>query len=78
MYFNQISFDSFAGENTKIGALYLRANRICEQFAKWTLCITVGSFSVGVCFVAAAGVLFYFIRDGHVETKNLFLPWQLE
>lgn len=32
----------------------------------------------GTLFAVVAGVLFYSIRDGHVETENLFMPGKLK
>lgn len=36
----------------------------------------MGAFFVELCVAITASILFYYIRDGHVETENLFLQWQ--
>lgn len=75
LHFIQIQF---AGKTAKMALAYLRVNYFCERFIKWTLCAVPGLFSLGMYFLAAAGAVFYYSRDGRVETERLFLPLQLE
>lgn len=63
----------FADQTTPASIFYLRADRACEFFAKWTLTMLVASILATVFVPAAAGALYYYIIDGYVETTNLHL-----
>lgn len=64
----------FLVKTTPSVVLYLRANNSSERFIKLMIMTIAGGFTIAVLFLAAIGAAFYYIRDGHIETVNLYLP----
>lgn len=67
-------FQFLIDKHTPSAILYLKTNEFCENLMKWALIIQEGSFLIPALFFLVGGGLFYRIRDGHVETQNLYLP----
>lgn len=66
-------FRYFADISTPVALFYLRANKVCEIFIKWTTIFFAFSIIASMLTPVVAGILSYQIRDGHVEAKNLYL-----
>lgn len=63
----------FSDESTPAANFYLRANEKCELFMKWMLIIGSISIITAILFPVFATALFYYVQDGRIEAKNLFL-----
>lgn len=64
-------------EDTPSARIYLRVNVICELFMTWASIFIVGSFLASTFVSISGGILFYYGRDGHIDTAKLYLPLKL-
>lgn len=72
------NFFFFPDENTSSVRIYVRTNNLCELILKWSITVITVSYFVSTIFAIAAGALFYYLKDGHVKTENLYLPLKLK
>lgn len=57
--------------------IYIRTNELCEKFIKWAIVFIGTSYVASTIVPIIIGVIFYWIKDGHVETKSLYLPLKM-
>lgn len=55
---------------------YLKTNELCRKITKWFLTVQSIMYATPGLFLLAAGTVFYYDRDGYVETKKLYMPLQ--
>lgn len=68
----------FPDELSPFARIYARANKMCELFLKWALTFVIASFLASTFALVIIGALFYYVRDGSIDTKNLYLPLKLK
>lgn len=69
----QISSSLIPDENTPSARIYEQTNIVCEIFIKWSTTFVTSSYLMTLFFGTAAGILYYYLKDGHVDTENLHL-----
>lgn len=69
-------FIPFSGARKSSAAYFNRANRISEKYLLLAFVVVVGGFIVSSIMFAALTYAYYWKRDGHVEFKNLYLPYR--
>lgn len=81
----QIKFDTFiqlflkiSDKSASSAVIYARVNEFCETFMIWATLFMVASYLVSTLMPVIGGMLFYYFKDGYVETRNLYLPLKLK
>lgn len=69
----QIISNFIPDENTPSARIYEQTNSVCEIFIKWSITFVTSLYLMTLFFGTAAGILYYYLKDGHVETENLHL-----
>lgn len=64
-----------AGKPTAV--YFIKADRFCETFFKYTYVGIVGIFNVFSLAFVGFGATFYFMRNGYVDFRHLHLPFKL-
>lgn len=65
--------DDFSDENKAGFEFYSRADKLCELIIKWVTMSLAVSIIITMLFPVFGGAAFFYMRDGYVEAKNLFL-----
>lgn len=61
----------FSDESTSSAPIYVRVNEKFEMLVKWTLIFAAITHWISAFIILIAAILFYYIKDGYVETGNL-------
>lgn len=72
-FFVQTGSNLVSDENTASARIYARTNSVCEIVIKWSIAFVNSSYLATLTFTIAAGIIYYSITDGHVDTENLHL-----
>lgn len=81
----QIKIDAFfqiflkiLDKSSSSAVIYAQVNQFCETFMIWATLFMVASYLVSSLMPVIGGMLFYYFKDGYVETSNLYLPLKLK
>lgn len=63
------------GEHSPLAEnLYLRTSELCDRILKWALIYQAFFYVSPGISILVGGAIYYYIHDGHVEPKNLYMP----
>lgn len=71
------SFDHFnfsPDERSSAAVQYLKTNELCEKILKWTMIVQFSLYVIPSITFFVVGTIYYYIHDGHIDTKKLFMP----
>lgn len=78
LFFDWLKTLFFSDENISSAKIYERENELCEKFIKWTLIFILSGLYASTLVPIVVGALFYYVRDGYVETTKLYLPLKMK
>lgn len=68
-------FNSLTDEHSPSASQYYsKTNELCRKITKWPLTIQSIAYVAPGLFLLVAGTIFYYDRDGFVETEKLYMP----
>lgn len=73
----QFSRFSFAASNSPSAIYFINADQFSQKFVKCALIGIDGVFFTSSLMFVAIGAAYYYIKDGYIEARNLFLPYKL-
>lgn len=68
---------SLAGENKPSAVFFNRADILSEKFFKYAVTAVFGGYILSSLMLAATDAIFLLMRDGYIESENLYLPFVL-
>lgn len=68
----------FPDKSTTSAVIYIQTNKFCETFMVWVTLFMVVSYVASTIMPVIGGILYYHIKDGMVDTRNLYLPLKLK
>lgn len=71
-------FFTFTDNTLSSALIYSQVNKFCEIFMVWVTLFMVASYVTSTLIPVAGGALYYYITDGHIDTRNLYLPLKLK
>lgn len=70
-------YDRFIGDKKPSAVLFMRVEKTSGKLLKYAFVGLCGGFFICSLIFALLGMVFYLIRDGRIQPKNLFLPVKL-
>lgn len=72
-----INVRTLVGELKASSVHFRKADRVSELFFKVAILAVCGGHMFMSSSLALGGMAFYYVRDGHIEPRNLYLPHKM-